>query len=373
MKKICFITTGDIKSIATAKRALGLANPLSDLGWEVSVIMEDTIENHHRCELECDSRTKVKYFPRCSCKQEMKYKNNFIKEIDPDFVYICAFVTRNIVGVGHRSKKLVEHSELQSGIPDVKGFKKIINYFFEFYSLIYANGVLNASKYLHKINKQRAKKLIRSNVPMLYYPYAYNPNVINIKYDEARIKYPQFKDTINFVFLGTVTRNYGIFTVLEAVKELKLSRDNFKMLVLGKGRHYDEAQKYVDKEGLSDVVFMPGFIDEEEISEFFSLASAFVSPMNNTIQDWARCPSKMYLYLPYKKPIITCKIGEPYEILKEKGYYYDAGNSRSLKNQMCKINSKDLEASIYVEEHTWKTRASELNNWIITAVNKNEK
>lgn len=38
--KICFITTGDIKNIATAKRALGLANPLADLGWEVSIIME---------------------------------------------------------------------------------------------------------------------------------------------------------------------------------------------------------------------------------------------------------------------------------------------------------------------------------------------
>ena len=36
--KICFITTGDIKNIATAKRALGLANPLADLGWEVSII-----------------------------------------------------------------------------------------------------------------------------------------------------------------------------------------------------------------------------------------------------------------------------------------------------------------------------------------------
>lgn len=42
--KICFITTGDIKNIATAKRALGLANPLADLGWEVSIIMENCEE-----------------------------------------------------------------------------------------------------------------------------------------------------------------------------------------------------------------------------------------------------------------------------------------------------------------------------------------
>ena len=45
MKSICFVTTGDIKDIATAKRALGLANPLTELGWQVSIIMEDTEEN----------------------------------------------------------------------------------------------------------------------------------------------------------------------------------------------------------------------------------------------------------------------------------------------------------------------------------------
>ncbi len=39
MKSICFVTTGDIKNIATAKRALGLANPLSKLGWSVSILM----------------------------------------------------------------------------------------------------------------------------------------------------------------------------------------------------------------------------------------------------------------------------------------------------------------------------------------------
>ena len=44
-KKICFVTTGDIKNIATAKRALGMADPLVELGWEVSILMEDTEEN----------------------------------------------------------------------------------------------------------------------------------------------------------------------------------------------------------------------------------------------------------------------------------------------------------------------------------------
>lgn len=54
--KICFITTGDIKNIATAKRALGLANPLADLGWEVSIIMENCEENKHRTKRRLNKR-----------------------------------------------------------------------------------------------------------------------------------------------------------------------------------------------------------------------------------------------------------------------------------------------------------------------------
>lgn len=61
LKTICFVTTGDIAAIATAKRALGLANPLSDLGWKVHVIMEDTDENRHRAAMECDERTGVHF------------------------------------------------------------------------------------------------------------------------------------------------------------------------------------------------------------------------------------------------------------------------------------------------------------------------
>lgn len=366
MSKICFITTGDIKTIATAKRALGLANPLADMGWDVSIIMEDTEENHHRCELECDARITLRFYPHSSCKNELRYKNKLIQELDPDCLYICAFVARNIVGLGHRSKKLVEHSELQSKIPDVKGFKLMITYFYEYFSIIYSDAILNASRYLEKVYQKRARKMLKTKMPMLYFPYAFNPNVISVKNVDFGVeKYAQFKDTVNFVFLGTVTRNYGVFTILDAVKKLKSIEKNFKMLILGKGRHYEEAKQYIQDNKLEEIVYMPGFVAEEEIANYFSLASAFVSPMNDTVQDWARCPSKMYLYIPYGKPVITCKIGEPYEILQETGYYYESGNSDSMEERMLQIIRKEaIVDSINPEQHTWNTRAVELSNWL---------
>src|SRR5690606_34808483 len=98
---------------------------------------------------------------------------------------------------------------------------------------------------------------------------------------------------------------------------------NFKFLFMGKGVELENGIKFVDTYGIGDEVEFLGYVDEDKLSSYFSIANAFVSPLNNTIQDIARCPSKIYMYLPFKKPIITSKIGEPHEIFKEEGLYFD--------------------------------------------------
>lgn len=365
-KDICFVTTGDIKDIATAKRALGLANPLANHGWNVSIIIEDTAENRHRIALECNSKIKIYYFPKSNVFNERKIKNTFIKQINPSFLYICAFVTRNIVGIMHQSKKLVEHSELQSAIFNIGRVKRFANYILEYSSIIYSDGIINASKYLELIYHKRSKHIKKTNIKMLYLPYAYNPTVINIKkIDYTNQKWNQYKEKKCFVFLGSIVENYGVFTILQAAKDLiKEDITNFKILLLGKGKDYKKAIDYVENEKLSDYVDLPGYVKEEEISDYFSLAAGFISPMNNTIQDWARCPSKLYMYLPYNKPILTCKIGEPYEVLKENGYYFEIGNSKSLANQIKIAITENKEIIADPFKHTWECRAKEFNTWI---------
>ena len=259
-----------------------------------------------------------------------------------------------------------EHSELQSGIPDMKGLRKLFCYIYEYYSIIYSDGLLNASKYLQNIYRRRSKKVFKEKIPMLYYPYAFNTNVVKvIEKENIKDKFKKYLSQPTLVFLGTVTRNYGVFTIIDAVKQLKDQTRPFNVLILGKGRHYQDAKTYVSENYLSDIIEMPGFVDEEDISQYFSVASAFISPMNDTIQDWARCPSKMYLYLPYKKPIITCKIGEPYEILQDKGFYYASGNAKDMATQMKKIiENNKYTADAHAEKHSWNVRAQELDNWI---------
>lgn len=363
---ICFITTGNIQSIATSKRALGMANPLIGHGWTVSIVMEDVEENRHRVALECSSKVNIYYFKRGNVFTEILEKERILNKIKPDYIYICAYVTRNMVGMCAQAQIIIEHSELQSGIPDMKGLQRLRVLFNEYFSIFHADYLLNASRYLQNCYLRRCRKMRQCKLPNFYFPYAYSTSVlnpININYDNNRFK-PYLGKTI-FVFLGTITRNYGVFTILEAVEHLKSRYNNFKVLIFGRGRHYDEAVSYIETHGLNDFVEMPGYIKEEDISTYFSLADCFISPMNDTIQDWARCPSKLYMYLPFEKPVITCKIGEPYEVLKETGLYYSPGNSIEMSQQMEHVILKDfIFTPIDASLHSWNYRTQEFVNWI---------
>ncbi len=364
--KICFITTGDIKNNASSKRALGLANSLISLGWKVSILMEDTTENRHHIELECSNKVETYYFPKMKGNTERKWKEKKIKDINPDILYICAFVGRNIVGLKHKSKKIVEHCELQSKCANIKWYRRVYYCFCEFYSIIYADGLINASRFLEKLYSQRAKLMFKRNIPMLYLPYAYHPHRINII---SRDKNEMYNDNLKyqtiFIYLGSIWREYGVFTIADAADILQEKKDSFVIYILGGGRDIKALIQYIKDKRLEDFVKVKGYVTEEQIEKYFSLASAFISPMNDTTQDWARCPSKLFMYLPYKKPIVTCKIGEPYEILKTSGMFYEAGSAEDMSVQMLHvIEGKEIPPNINEKRHTWTMRANEFSQWL---------
>ncbi|MBN7816353.1 glycosyltransferase [Algoriphagus pacificus] len=362
--KICFVTTGDIKNIATLKRALGMANPLSKLNWDVHIILENTEENVSRAAVECNSDVKLHYFDKSNLINELRSKNSIVQRIKPDFIYVCAFVPRNFVLKNSGAKILIEHSELQSGISDIKGLKKVFSYCLEFYSLVYSDALICASKFLVDYFRKISVFKLR-NIPIFYHPYAFSYLLSkDVKLNDIKTDILALSNKFNFTFLGTITKNYGSNLMLEASKLLVDRGLEFRLLLLGKGRHYNEAIEFVKNNKLENFVFLPGFVKEEDISQYFSISDSFLSPMNDTIQDWARCPSKLYMYLPYRKSIVTCKIGEPYIVLKDKGVYYDAGSSVSLANTMENVLTSKINKTIDPDLHSWDYRTKEFDQWI---------
>ena len=365
---ICFVTIGDITRIATMKRALGMANPLLGLGWNVSIIAMDSPENRKRIGLECDPRIDVRYYKEGSASDEIKEKTAIVDALAPDLVYFCSYSFRNRIDKGAlkvKPKIIVEHSELPSGIPDNRGLRKLAAYSFEYMSIRYADYLVCASKYLIDVYRRRSKQVFKGHIPISYSPYAFNAEVIfqpPAKLTELREKY---KDNQVFLYMGTMTRNYGLFTMLDAIDIAQREGGGVKLLLMGRGRHLEEAKQYVAEKGLEDNVEFLGYVDESDLNAYFELAAAFISPLNNTVQDKARCPSKIYMYLPFEKPVFTCKIGEPKEIFGEAGYYFDNNRPDTLAGLMLDLKRAQLHnARFPIEEHSWDRRALDFHQWI---------
>ena len=363
--KICFVTTGDIRINATAKRALGMANPLCTLGWRVYILMEDTEENRHRAAIECCKEVTVIYFSPRSAIGEIRAKNSIIGRIAPNIIYISAPVVRNMVRVPHRCLRITEHSELMSHITSVRGLARIKAYAMEWLSILLSDAMVCASQYLIDIFAQRSQRCMR-HIPTIHLPYAYNCKVCYmVPIDRSTIENGRYTNRKIFCYLGSVTHNYGAITMTHAIDHLRHSHPEALLIILGSGPAMNDVKQLINKFDLVNHIELKGFVCEEDISYYFSLADYFLSPMRDTDQDRARCPSKLYMYLPYNKPIITCRIGEPAATLGDKGTYYTPDDAKDMAQKMAQlIDSRKTQLDIDATRYTWQAITHTFDRWI---------
>jgi glycosyltransferase involved in cell wall biosynthesis len=135
-------------------------------------------------------------------------------------------------------------------------------------------------------------------------------------------------------------------------------------MLIGQGKHLEQAKKFIDKNCLKNEIVILGYVEEIHLSSYFKLAGAFIAPLYNTIQDWARCPSKIYMYLPFQKPIITSKIGEARHIFKNNGLFFDPKHPQSLAEIMGEVcENKNRKIDYNLKLYSWHTRAHDFHSW----------
>jgi glycosyltransferase involved in cell wall biosynthesis len=87
--------------------------------------------------------------------------------------------------------------------------------------------------------------------------------------------------------------------------------------------------------------------------------------MSETEQDWARCPSKVYLYMTARRPIITPPVGENPIALGKYGFYYTPDNAKSAAKRMSEaLDNGDTPVNYPIEEYSWQTRTQAFLTWL---------
>ena len=353
------MTLSEFSHFPTYKRAVGMGEELAKKGHDVYIAAQDCDENRKRISLEA---------PHCQAVwigkgvlAEVFGKMAAVWRIRPDVVYSCSYSPRNLafmrIFLPLKLCMVIEFCELYSSYSKCSWAWKIR----ETIACLENNRILCASRVLenHFCN---AIRRLRVNRKVCYSPYAY-PNYLTETNDEKARE----KESPTVVFMASLWRGYGAYDVPEACIKLLGKHPDLQLEVLGSGPEKNNVLEMIHKRGLDANVHIRGYVAEEDLDLYFSRASVFVAPLHDSFQDRARCPSKVFYYIPYNKPIVTCKVGDPYETLGDFGFYYKPQDvldmSRAIDEALAASKTFSYPNG-FVQKHSWSARAVAFESWL---------
>ena len=351
--KILFLTLSKFSQFPTYKRAVGMGEALAVLGHSVSIAVLDCDENRARMAKEAP-HCEVVWFPRSGVLREALVKFRAVWHLRPDVVYSTSYSPRNLSFLGwllpRRTRKTLEFCELYSAYGQTQGLWKIK----ERIALRENDCILCASRYLYDyfVALMNHMNVARR---MIYSPYAYPDYLRPMEHKISKRK--------TVVFMAALFANYGVYDVIGACEKLIQKGVDLELEVLGGGPEKEAAREQVFRDGMEERIRIRGFVPEEDLNGYFSRADVFVSPLHDTVQDKARCPSKIFYYIPYNKPIVTCALGDPLETLGENGFYYkpdDVDDMSRVIGEALAASERFAYPDGFIARHSWRARAEEL-------------
>ena len=363
--QIVFLTMNSFSKFVTYKRAVGMGESLAKLGHHVYIVALDCQENRERMQVEAPHCIPL-WYDANGIFLEVVQKLRHLRKICPDYVYSSVYSIRNLSGLQlfypKQTRSILEFCELYSGIEKHKRrWAKL-----EYLALRHYDMFLCASNYLKTVFIERLCRL-GWNKPITYSPYAYPVYLKPLPKSGDGQK--------RIMFMASLWKGYGIFDVLAAFELVAKQLPDAKLDVLGRGPAMEEAMAWVGAHGLTASVVFHGYVAESDINAWFSKASVFISPLHDTVQDRARCPSKLYYYLPYNKPIVTCELGDPYDTLGPFGYYYKPDDVSDMARALIRaLNDSDgfEYPKDFLARHSWDARAADFVKWH-SSMEENEK
>ncbi len=362
-RRIAFVTTGDIEDIATSKRAFGMAGPLAALGHEVAILMQGSPANRARHLMEAPA-ARMEWFPAGPALAEMRAKRRALARLAPDIVYVGSYGLRNLVAPlpPCRALFVVEHSELPSAITTRPAARRLADAALERLALRAFRGQVCASG--HLLDLVRARLPAGQGGRAHYSAYGYSPHMLLPGGAPA----PRGADGLRRVlYMGTLARNYGIFHIMEAMARLAPDMPEARLVVLGKGRHFAEARAHAAALGIARITEFRGYVPEDALPQHLAEADAFVAPVFDTVQDIARCPSKLFMYLPFGRPIVTSPVGEARALFgADYPFHFAPADVEAMAGRLRAAleTPEDWSASWTAEDHTWQARAEAFDAWL---------
>ena len=358
--KIAFVTTQVVSRHATMKRAAGMAPLLAAKGHSVHVLVERHPDNEEA--FRRDDGVHAHFFAGRNAGEERIAKWGILRRIRPDVTHICGLGWRNslrrngVVGVS-----LIDHVELESANRSSRLARRIRQWLLERWSVHAFEGCVVASRFLEAwaINRGKARGRV------LYLPYAHETGCGQ---RAGRMDWRErFGGRRIVLYSGGWCRNYGFYEMLRAGRELLGRRDDFVLVMTGRGPEDERGRNWVRRRALENHVFLLGYLPVDELESLMRASDVFLSPLNDSAQDWARCPSKMFLYMQHRRPIVTAFVGEGLEYFTDHRFHHHPGDSSGMADAIDRALRVDGTWRLNYDptRHTWRQRVVQWERWVL--------
>ncbi len=159
-------------------------------------------------------------------------------------------------------------------------------------------------------------------------------NIPNFLPPETDFRVTESKENY-FLFLGSLTQDKGVFTLLKAFHKADL--ENFRLVIAGTGEENEKLNKYIKENNLVNKVEMTGFITGEKLEKVRKNAYAVVLPS----ECFENGPYALMEPMSAGKPVIGANIGGIPEmaIPDRTGWLFESGNADSLAETLKKASS----------------------------------
>jgi glycosyltransferase involved in cell wall biosynthesis len=145
--------------------------------------------------------------------------------------------------------------------------------------------------------------------------------VIPMGVDTTRFARPDKRETgkrFELLFVGRAVEEKGLSYLCEAVKQLKDQSIPVHLNIVGDGSARPTIAKFVKKHKLEDVITLVGWVQQENLAEYYAKANAFVGPSIEVENGWKEAFGVVFAEASASGlPVITTSTGGIKDIIKD--------------------------------------------------------
>ena len=169
---------------------------------------------------------------------------------------------------------------------------------------------------------------------------------------------------------------HAVDLLLEAFVLVRKHIPNAVLLIVGAGENYTELTKLANQLDISDAAYFTGYISQNNIPYYYSLADVTVDPHRNTLASESSFPLKLVESIACGIPCVTTDIGDRKEMVGSSGMAVKPDDVHALAQGILQILTNKKLADEMKQESTkirekiwWDTKVTTFINLYSTVTN----